>query len=432
MVHTERGNHALIGPGGHGMPLAWLKLERSQRGTPLPLAGLVHTIAVAGDRLHAALERVDSRGRRVGAPHGEISHSSIVLMRDGGVLVRRAFLSLGMTGESPRTPEQSAGGQPTARSDVFGLALVLYELITGKSFGHMITPTSERPPGPAPDLALPLEPASRFAEVPSALDAVLQRALATDPAERYADTRELAVALRGALNATREDAAALMAAWYTAEREREHQRQREEHIQALADATSELEKLIAEAQKQPLRVVPPQPPPEDMPEFAEFPDPPKSVLDLVCTFDEATQPPRELSSREAIGQLTQLASLGFERLGLTLETDVLADRATPGIVFASPAERGFAAMFVSKEGAPSLFFVTRSEGRWVITSSYARYDRREPRVVQTGHPGKRVADVLAAHRSELRKREAAPIAEWDRAAWLAATDAWYASPELWP
>ena len=85
------------------------------------------------------------------------------------------------------SPEQRHGLPVDQRSDVFSLATLTYELLTGHLPGRVYVPVSKRNPS-----------------LPRAIDSVLERGLARDPDERYASVaefrRDLAAAL-GLLNA---------------------------------------------------------------------------------------------------------------------------------------------------------------------------------------------------------------------------------------
>lgn len=97
------------------------------------------------------------------------------------------------------SPEQFMGHKIDGRTDLFSVAIILYELLTGeKPFGgealstvmhHVIKST-------------PAAPSELNVAVPKAMDTVVMKALAKRPAERYVDGRAMAAALREAVKAT--------------------------------------------------------------------------------------------------------------------------------------------------------------------------------------------------------------------------------------
>src|SRR2546427_1115044 len=97
------------------------------------------------------------------------------------------------------SPEQATGdGQPDARSDVYSLAAVLYEMLAGE-------PPHTGPTAQAIIAKLLTEPPTRLAvvrrDVSSVIDAALARALAKLPAERFSRAADFAAALAGAAGA---------------------------------------------------------------------------------------------------------------------------------------------------------------------------------------------------------------------------------------
>ncbi|WP_437617834.1 serine/threonine-protein kinase [Sorangium sp. So ce1151] len=94
-------------------------------------------------------------------------------------------------------PEQILGGAVDARTDIYALGLLAYQLVTAELpfQGANAVETEEmhlRAPPPLP---------SERAPVSAAFDAVVRRCLAKDPAGRYASVPELLAALRGAVSA---------------------------------------------------------------------------------------------------------------------------------------------------------------------------------------------------------------------------------------
>ncbi|MHC5024245.1 MAG: protein kinase domain-containing protein [Planctomycetota bacterium] len=91
-------------------------------------------------------------------------------------------------------PEQLAGGEVTARSDVYALGLVLYEVFTGKP-AFEVKPAAEM--AQRQRSAPPTTPSSHISTLDPAIEAVLMRMLDTDPARRPASAVAVAAALPG-------------------------------------------------------------------------------------------------------------------------------------------------------------------------------------------------------------------------------------------
>jgi len=92
-------------------------------------------------------------------------------------------------------PEQWRGEPVTARGDVYALGGTLYAALTGaRPFAEPSLPQLAY----AVATARPPLPSRLIPAVPAALDAVVARALAKEPAERYPDAGALAAAIRAA------------------------------------------------------------------------------------------------------------------------------------------------------------------------------------------------------------------------------------------
>ena len=161
-------------------------------------------------RLADALDAAHARG----LIHRDVKPSNTLVAREGHVYLADFGLTK-TSGPDPvdggevagtvayLAPEVIRGEEPTEASDLYALGCVLYECLSGEVpypgqsataaiFGHLEAP----PPG------LPEHPA---------LDPVLARALAKDPAERYRSGAELVAAARTALGVKRRSRRALVA-----------------------------------------------------------------------------------------------------------------------------------------------------------------------------------------------------------------------------
>ena len=97
------------------------------------------------------------------------------------------------------SPEQARGEPATPASDVYGLGIVAYELLTGGRPFEGGSATAEA----SAHIHQPVPPASeRSVGLPAEVDRVFDRALAKDPGQRYGSARDFVEALREALAGT--------------------------------------------------------------------------------------------------------------------------------------------------------------------------------------------------------------------------------------
>lgn len=160
--------------------------------------------------LEAAHDLTDEKGVHLGLVHRDVSPHNLLVGVDGRTLladfgIARANDSSVRTASGTvkgkvgyMAPEQARGSPPTCTTDLFSTGVVLWELSTGTSMRDGDTTESQllqcimqiyRSVGPGPDPAM--------ADARLALDAVLERAMDRDPAERYPSAKELGAALRG-------------------------------------------------------------------------------------------------------------------------------------------------------------------------------------------------------------------------------------------
>jgi eukaryotic-like serine/threonine-protein kinase len=159
-----------------------------------------------------ALDHAHSQG----VVHRDMKPANLILLDNGRVKVadfgiaRVEASELTQTGTvlgtpSYMSPEQFMGHPVDGRSDLFSCGVILYQLLTGeKPFTGESTTTImykvlREEPVPPSQLNLSLAPA---------LDAVMKKALAKNPAERFQSGREFAQALQAAVAAPNSVAAA--------------------------------------------------------------------------------------------------------------------------------------------------------------------------------------------------------------------------------
>jgi eukaryotic-like serine/threonine-protein kinase len=135
-----------------------------------------------------------------GVIHRDIKPANIMVTRDGRVKVMDFGIARLVAGPDTveqtaavlgtaayLSPEQAQGQTVDARSDLYSLGIVLYEMVTGKP---PFTGDSAMAVAYKHVQETPLPPSSLNADVPPRLDAVVMRALAKNPANRYQSAGE--------------------------------------------------------------------------------------------------------------------------------------------------------------------------------------------------------------------------------------------------
>jgi len=163
-----------------------------------------------GRAVAAALEHVhgacDVRGMPLGLRHGAVSPGNVLLGFDGIVKLADFGIASVALGENEpsraadvhpayQAPEQVAGGGVDARADLFGLGVVLHEMLTGRPLfrGKNDLDTMTRLcEGRIPS------PRELRRDCPEEVAAVVMKALQRDPAERYRSAGAMLAALEAA------------------------------------------------------------------------------------------------------------------------------------------------------------------------------------------------------------------------------------------
>lgn len=169
-------------------------------------------------RLVTELARALAAVHAAGVVHRDVKPDNVIVRDDGRVVlldlglakvaplldVTRSASGAPLTTErgllgtpSYMAPEQALGGSVDARADAFALGVTAYELLTGRvpwsgtqAFEILAELINWHP----------LPPSARTPGLGPRVDAVIARAIAKKPEERYADVEELAAALSGALS----------------------------------------------------------------------------------------------------------------------------------------------------------------------------------------------------------------------------------------
>src|SRR5262249_20369620 len=123
----------------------------------------------------------------------------LVKILDFGVAKRRGDAANTRAGSVPYMAlEQFVTGESSERTDVFALGLILYELISGAHAFQRAGEPAERI-ARAIQFLDPIPLSSRRPDVPIEIEALIARALARDPADRFATAGQLREALRAAI-----------------------------------------------------------------------------------------------------------------------------------------------------------------------------------------------------------------------------------------
>lgn len=173
------------------------------RGEPVPVEVAAHVVARAADALDHAHRRRGADGADLRVVHRDVSPGNVILGFDGGVRV----IDFGIASAAPRgpgggavlrgkfgymSPELVRGLPVDRRSDVFGLGIVLHELLAG---ARLFTGPTELATMERVRAAEVRPPSAARPGLPPELDAVVLRALAREPEDRFAWASELSAAL---------------------------------------------------------------------------------------------------------------------------------------------------------------------------------------------------------------------------------------------
>jgi hypothetical protein len=193
-----------------GQPLHRLLTRAAEVGDLPPIVAL-RIVADALRGLHYAHDLADLRGEPLGLVHRDVSPHNIFVTYDGAVKVVDFGIAKAL-GSSVHTavgtfkgkvaympPEQCLGKEVDRRADVFSMGAVLFEALAGKRLwgkAHAPAIVARLAEGRIPALEDELP-----RELPPGCHAILARALAPDPEQRFATAEEFRLELERVLAA---------------------------------------------------------------------------------------------------------------------------------------------------------------------------------------------------------------------------------------
>jgi serine/threonine protein kinase len=192
----------------HGVPLSRMMTRLSKAGRMLDFRVVAGIICQACEGLHAAHEARDSKGALMGVVHRDVSPPNIMVTADGtvklldfGIAKARGANSRTRTGtvkgkNAYMSPEQILGKPLDRRSDIFALAVVMYEMLAIKRLFHRDSDfltfkaiTEE----PIPDIR------DRRPDLPPGMRAALVQAMARDPSGRFDTAQSFGNAIKNSV-----------------------------------------------------------------------------------------------------------------------------------------------------------------------------------------------------------------------------------------
>ncbi|MGE5183553.1 MAG: serine/threonine protein kinase [Acidobacteriota bacterium] len=203
-VGQENGEYFFAMEYVHGEDARKLLTLLNSRRQQLPLAQIITIICGVADGLHYAHEMHAPGGKPMNIVHRDVSPANVLVGYDGNVKIvdfgiAKASLRSAETQSGTlkgkvayMSPEQCMGLPIDRRADVYALGIVLWELSTVrrlfKGASEFLTMTSIVS-GKIP------RPSDHRKDLPKAFEAIVMKALATKPDERYQSCDELRLAL---------------------------------------------------------------------------------------------------------------------------------------------------------------------------------------------------------------------------------------------
>ncbi len=234
-----------------GDSMSRLNRSAKRKNVTIPLPIVLRLVADACGGLHAAHELAGPDGKSLGVVHRDVSPQNILVSNRGmarlidfGIAKARDRLgdetSAGMLKGKIHymSPEQATGADVDRRADIFAAGAILYTLLAGKapydgkSQKEVLDRMNKKEPPP------PLPPT-----VHSAVRAIVMRALAHDPKDRYPTAAALQAAIESAMTTAKLGCTTAEVARFANEHLAEHAQKRKEAIDLAISAAKERQRV---------------------------------------------------------------------------------------------------------------------------------------------------------------------------------------------
>ena len=206
----ESGGYFIAMEFVEGRDLRAILKSAREVGTPIPIPLAVYIACKVASALDYAHRRREADGRELKVVHRDVSPQNILISYEGDIKlcdfgIAKAASKASQTESGAlkgkvryMSPEQAWGKPIDRRSDIFSLASVLYEMLTEQTLFRGDTDLTVLEKVRAAEVSPPSEVNP---EVPKNLDAIVMKALAREPENRYGNASDMLRDLEGVLYA---------------------------------------------------------------------------------------------------------------------------------------------------------------------------------------------------------------------------------------
>lgn len=289
-VGEHQENYFIVMEWVDGDSLSKVLRAAEQRKQRIPPGIALRIVADAAAGLHAAHELKERDGTHLGVVHRDVSPQNILIGNNGSTVIIDFGVAKARDRVSQETsagqlkgkirymaPEQALGKNLDHRADVWALGAMLYEMFTGLppfdgpnevATLHKLTSGQRPPPMPR--------------TMPEVLRAVVDRALAYDPEQRFTTALEMNLALEGAMVEINEPTTAAIVAHYTGQLLAERKAARKRAVDGALEAARRRDKGDKSASSVAIPIMPPS--------TGSLPVPPPSSAAAVAAPQRGTVP----------------------------------------------------------------------------------------------------------------------------------------------